>query len=278
MSVMRLPVTALRLVFATGYVLLCAFGAGLLMYPAQRSEADRYVSLFFGVLLALIGVAGLVLVLFIPVFDRCRPGPVPATAPSDNLAMFFRRGPFMVVTSVVFCLAFAVWAGTLAVVLHRHGYVVWASMLAVLALVLLWPVAAVQTGRIKPGGLWLTPVGLEYRKEAVSWTLAWSDVDRIDREESAVQVSALPYASGTGVAAVQPVVLALRPGMRAEVRRTVRWIWSRECRVPPGRVYIDCFDLAGGPQLIMETIECHLSHLRLRDQLGTEWSLPRTAT
>ena len=91
--------TALRLVFAAAYVLFCAFGAGFLMYPAQRSEADRCVSLFFGVLLALIGVAGLVLVLFIPVFDRCRPGPVPATAPSGNPAMFFRRSPFMVVTS-----------------------------------------------------------------------------------------------------------------------------------------------------------------------------------
>jgi hypothetical protein len=104
---MRLPVAAVRLAFATGYVLLCALGAGLLMYPAQRSEADRYVSLFFGVLLALIGVGGLVLVLFIPLFDRCRPGPVLATAPSGNPARFFRRSPFMVVTSVVFCLAFA---------------------------------------------------------------------------------------------------------------------------------------------------------------------------
>jgi len=170
---MGLPVTALRLVFAAAYVLFCAFGAGLLMYPAQRSEADRYVSLLFGVLLALIGVAGLVLVLFIPVFDRCRPGPVPATAPSGNPAMFFRRSPFMVVSSVVFCLAFAVWAGTLAVVLH--GHVVWASVPAVLAGVLLWPVAVVLTGKIKPGGLWLTPVGLEYRNEAVSWTLAHGD-------------------------------------------------------------------------------------------------------
>ena len=269
---------ALRLAFATGYVLLCALGAGLLMYPAQRSEADRYVSLFFGVLLALIGVGGLVLVLFIPLFDRCRPGPVLATAPSGNPAMFFRRSPFMVVTSVVFCLAFAVWAGTLAVVLHGHGYVVWASVHAVLAGVLLWPVAVVLTGKIKSGGLSLPPVGLEYRKEAVSWTLAWSDVDRIDRAESGVQAGALPYASGTGVATVQPVVLALRPEARAEVRRTVWWIWSRECRVPPGRVCIDCVDLAGGPRLITGAIERHLSAPSFREQLGTEWTLPRTVT
>jgi len=274
---MRLPATALRLVFATGYVLLGALGAGLMMYPSQRSEADRYVSLFLGVLLALIGVGGLVLVLFIPLFDRCRPGPVLATAPSNNPAMFFRRSPFMVVTSVVFCLASAVWAGTLAVVLHGHGNVVWASVPALLAGVLLWPVAVVLIGKIKPGGLWLTPVGLEYRKEAVSWTLPWPDVDRIDPAEPGVQTGALPYASGTKVAAVQPLVLALRLEVLAEVRRTVWWIWSRECRVPPGWVCIDCFDLAGGRQLITETIERHLSYPRLREQLGTEWSLPRTA-
>ena len=185
-------------------------------------------------------------------------------------------------TSVVFCLALAVWAGTLAVVLHEHGYVVGASVPAVLAGVLLWPVAVVLTGKIKPGGLWLTPVGLEYRKEAVSWTLAWSDVDRIDRAESGVPAGALPYASGTGVAAVQPVVLALRPGVlpvvRAEVRCTAWWIWSRECRVPPGRMCIDCVDLAGGPRLITGAIERHLSDPRFREQLGTEWTLPRTAT
>lgn len=210
---MRLPATALRLVFATGYVLLGALGAGLMMYPSQRSEADRYVSLFLGVLLALIG----------------------------------------------------------------HGHVVWASVPALLAGVLLWPVAVVLIGKIKPGGLWLTPVGLEYRKEAVSWTLPWPDVDRIDPAEPGVQTGALPYASGTKVAAVQPLVLALRLEVLAEVRRTVWWIWSRECRVPPGRVCIDCFDLAGGRQLITETIERHLSYPRLREQLGTEWSLPRTA-
>ena len=232
---MRLPVTALRLVFATGYVLLCAFGAGLLMYPAQRSEADRYVSLFFGVLLALIGVAGLVLVLFIPVFDRCRPGPVPATAPSDNLAMFFRRGPFMVVTSVVFCLAFAVWAGTLAVVLHRHGYVVWASMLASLfALVLLWPVAAVQTGRIKPGGLWLTPVGLEYRKEAVELDsgLVGRGPDRPGRVGGAGERAALRVRDGGSGRAARGARASPRHARGGAAHRAVGWIWSRECRAP----------------------------------------------
>ena len=137
------------------------------------------------------------MVLFVPLFDRCRPGPVLSTAPTGAPAMFFRRSPFMTVVSVVFCLAFAVWAGALAVVLYGHGHGVWASVPAPLAGVLLWPVAVLLTGRIKPGGLWLTPVGLEYRKEAVSWTLPWPDVDRIDPAEPGVQTGALPYASGS---------------------------------------------------------------------------------
>ena len=111
----------------------------------------------------------------------------------------------MVVTSVVFCLAFrAVWAGTLAVVLYGHGHGVWASVLVALAVVFLWAVAVVPSGRCKPGGLWLTPDGLEYRKEAVSWTLAWSDLDGIDPAESGVQTGVLPHASGLKVAVVDP--------------------------------------------------------------------------
>jgi hypothetical protein len=42
-------------------------------------------------------------------------------------------------------------------------------------------------------------------------------------------------------------------------------------------VCIDCFDLAGGPRLITATIERHLSDPRFREQLGTEWTFPRTA-
>ena len=115
---------------------------------------------------------------------------------------------------MVFLVFLVGWSGALAIVLYGHGHGVWASLVVPLALVFLWPVAVLPAGRIKPGGLWLTPDGLEYRKEAVSWTLAWSDLDRLDRTGSAVQKGVLPHASGLGVAAVEPLVLALRPGAR----------------------------------------------------------------
>ena len=136
----------------------------------------------------------------------------------------------MTVVSVVFLVFLVGWSGALAIVLYGHGHGVWASLVVALALVFLWPVAVLPAGRIKPGGLWLTPDGLEYRKEAVSWTLAWSDLEGIDRTGSAVQKGVLPHASGLGVAAVEPLVLALRPGARLEVLRSVWWVWSRECR------------------------------------------------
>jgi hypothetical protein len=268
----------MRLVFGIAYVLMGTFGvAALLSVPQAETDADRYLAVFAGGLFALIGIGGLAMVLFVPLFHRYRPGPVLSTAPSGAPAMLFRRSPFMTVVSVVFCLVFALWAGALGVVLYGYGHGVWASLLVALALVLLWPVAVIPTGKIKPGGLWLTPVGLEYRKDAVSWTSAWSDLDGLDRTASAVQKGVLPYASGLGVAAVEPLVLALRLGARLEVRRSVWWVWSRECRVAPGTVCIDCFDLAGGSALVAETIERYRTYPRTRDQLGTEWSLPRRA-
>jgi hypothetical protein len=269
----------MRLVFGIGYVLMGAFGViALGSVPQAETDADRYLAFFAGAGFAMIGLGGLVLILFIPLFDRLRPGPVLSTAPSGSAATFFRRSPFITVATVVFCLAFALWAGALAVVLYGYGHGVWASLLAVLALVLIWPVAVVPTGKIKAGGLWLTPVGLEYRRDAVSWTVPWADLDRVDRAESTVQRGVLPYASGRGVVAVQPLVLVLRLDASPEVRRSVRWIWSRECRVRPGRVCVDCFDLAGGSALIAETIERYRAYPRSREQLGTQWSLPRPAT
>jgi hypothetical protein len=76
--------------------------------------------------------------------------------------------------------------------------------------------------------------------------------------------------------AVEPLALVLRHGARHEVRRTVRrMMWNRECRVVPGVVSVDCFDVAGGRSPIAEMIEQYLHHPWSRKHLGTGWSLPR---
>jgi hypothetical protein len=85
----------------------------------------------------------------------------------------------------------------------------------------------------------------------------------------------LPYAVGLGVAAVEPLVLNLDVGVCLAPRRTAWWVWSSECRIPRGMVCIDCFDLAGGRSVIADMIERSLAYPRSREQLGTQWSVPR---
>jgi hypothetical protein len=268
----------LRLLFASGYALLGLIGLSGLVWPSDRSTADWYVGVFFGSLLLPIGVGGLVLLLFISLFDRVRPGPVVDTAPSGAAAMFFRRSSFMVVLNVLIPLGLAVWLGALGYVLHTNGHDVWAAVVALCALYLLWPVAVACLGRVRPGGLWLTPLGLEYRRDAAGWTLAWSELDGVEpRPEEWTVIGVLPRTGGRPVP-VEPVVLRLGLGVRVAVQRTVRFMWNYECRMPDDLVCVDCFDLAGGSVLIARTIERCLTDPRFREQLGSEWSLPRRPT
>lgn len=267
-----------RLVLGVVYAAMGTFGVAMLLsLPHADTAQDRYIAFFAGTAFTSIAVGGLAMVLIPPLLGRHRPEPALGTAPSGAPATFFRRSPLMMVMSTLFTSAFAAWLGGLAVVLHGYGHGVWALLLAACALVLLWPIAVLLTGKVKPGGLWLTPVGLEYRKEAVSWTLPWSELVGVDRTGFEATKAVLPYASGRGVAAVQPLVLDLATGARPEVRHTTWWVWSRECRVPPGLMCIDYVDLAGGRPLLAQTIERYLVRPGSREQLGTEWSLQRHA-
>ena len=257
------------------YAVLGAAGVGMLLLGGPwRSEADRYVALFFGSVLTLIGVCGLALVLFIALFPRFPTGPVLTVAPSGAPATLFRRSPFMPVLSVVILLGLGGELAAIALVVYRFGYVVWAALLAVGALVLLRPLVAVVEGRVEVGGLWLTGAGLEYRRDAVGWTLQWSDL-RAAQDVTTVS-AALPFQAGPGrTAAVRPVLLALTVGGRVAVHRTTRRSWNREVPAPRGGTVVDCFDLAGGHELITETIERYRLFPELREQLGTAASTPR---
>ena len=185
------------------------------------SEASRYTAIFIASVLAMVSFSGLATIVFMSLFARFRAGPALEAAPSGAPATFFPRSPFMTVMSVVFLVFLVGWSGALAIVLYGHGHGGWASLVVALALVFLWPVAVLLTGQIKSGGLWLTPDGLEYRKEAVSWTLAWSDLDGVDRTRSAVQKGVLPHASGLGVVAVvgpADALAAAEMATRADLR------------------------------------------------------------
>jgi hypothetical protein len=236
-----------RLLLAGTYIGLGMIGVLLL------SLLDRPDATLYGSLLVLIAVGGLAMVGHPVWFDRHRPGPELATAPSGAPALYFRRSPFIVTLSVLFCVAFAGWLGAAAVLLYRGGHVGWGSSLVALALLVLWPVGVAALGRIGPGGLWLTPSGVQHRNEALSWAVPWSDV--ID------------------VVAGEPVLLRLRVGARPATRRTVRWVWNRVPRTPEGSVGIPTAYLAGGAELVVAVLADQLTHPRQRELLGTAESL-----
>jgi hypothetical protein len=154
--------TALRVLFGLGYAVMGTFcAAGLLSQPGP----DRHGTIAIASFITAISFEGLVLILFILVFPRFRPGAALGTAPSGLPAVVFRRLPVMMLVSTLFCAFLVGWSGWLASVLHENGHEVWASLSVAFALLMLWPLAVLVSGRIEPGGLWLTPIGLEYRNE-----------------------------------------------------------------------------------------------------------------
>jgi hypothetical protein len=267
----------LQLLFGVGYVVIGAIGVALLQFRPSGPEAGtgRWFVLFPGMLLVLVAAGGLVLVAFVVLFARFRPGPVVGTAPSGAPATFFRRSAFLPVMSVVMTVALASLLGAVAVVAHAHAHDVAAVLLVFGAVALLaFVVVPVVAGRIAIGGLWLTPAGVEYRRDAAGWALSWSELQHVEhRPQQWTVVGALPSTGGR-VVPVEPVVLRLALGVRVPVHRTVRGMWNRECRMPQDMVCIDCFDLAGGAPMIAEAIDHYLLFPELRDHLGTAASMP----
>lgn len=222
-----------RWVLVGGYASLVLLGVAAAGWWRSPAGAPA------GVLLLGIGVAGLYLALVLPRAGRRRPPVDVGVAPSGLPATFLPRRADVVVASVVVTLALAGWSGWVAWLLAAHGRPGWAVAAAASAVVLLVPCAAAATGRVSPGGLWLTAAGVEHRRETTTWAVRWSDVQRVHPEPAG-------YAAESGLVPVEPVVLRLRPGVRPEVRRTARWAWkNRSAAAPPGAVRIDTFGLAG---------------------------------
>ena len=255
-----------RIGWGVGYALMAAFGV------VGTYVAAGTVAALPAALLALIGAGGLAMVSFIRWFDRHRPAPVLAVAPSGAQGTFFRRSRFMIGFSVLCTLGLAGWTGALAAALFRLGHDVTAIAVTTLTVLLLWPPAMAALGKVKPGGLWLTPFGLEHRQESTSWAVSWADLAAVERHPTQRVV---PPAAGLGAAAIQPVRLDLQAGGYPAVKRTTRWVWDREIREGRGALVVDAYDLAGGPAMIATAIEHYLAYPRLRGHLGTVRSLPR---
>jgi hypothetical protein len=224
-----------------------ALGAALLWQWGHPSV------LFFGVLLLIVAVSGAAWLLLGAWFERHRPDPTLATAPSGAAATFFPRSRFVIVMGVLLSSALGGWLLAVAAAAYLGGHPGWALVALVLALASFSPVAVAAAGKIRAGGLWLTRSGIEYRNEATSWSVPWSGVRHVVAEE--------------------PVRLRLEHGSAPAVRRSVRWIWNREPVAPEGSVGIDTSFLAGGAPRVLAVLAHYLDDPPRREQLGTPDSL-----
>ena len=226
--------------YGLGYLLLAALGAGLVGYTG-----DRLLGLLFGLLLLIVAAAGLVLVGFDTWYVRHRPGVTVATAPSGVPATAFPRSPVPTAMSVVVPVLLALWALAGSLLADDVAARV---VLLLLAAGLATPLVAVVRGRVVPGGLYLTPTGVEQRKEAVSWSIPWDDLD--------------------GVVPGEPLALSLRAPAPERTVRT-RLLWQREPRGLPGVVAVDSRYLAADPVVVAAVVGRCLADPAARARMGT---------
>lgn len=231
------------------YLALAALGALLLAYA--DGEALAVLS---GLLLLLLAGAGGVLVAFDWWSPAHRAGVALATAPSGQPATAFVRSPVPTVMSTLLPSLLAAWAA-LGVVLA--GSPAARVVLAAVALLLLWPVVPVVRGRIAPGGLYLTPTGIEQRKEAVTWSVSWAQV--------------------SGAVPGEPLAVTLN-GPAPAPAATTRVLWRREPDSPPGVLAVDSRYLAADPTVIAAVVTRCVAQPDLRARLGTPESVREVAT
>lgn len=264
---------AVRLLFGAVYLLLGCAGVGGLVSlsgPRRPPWPDWYWQLLLALFLITVAVTGLVVLVVAPCVQRHRTGPVLGAAPSGLPATGFPRSPFSVVIHVTALVAGFGLLVLLACGMWRLGQYGGAWLAAGLAAGAGWMVVRVMIGRVRPGGLWLTRRGVEYRKDALRWSVPWSAVAGVAAAPQAVSFwddpRELLYPS-------DPVMVRLRPDTAATVMGP-RWAQRQS---PPDSLRIDSYHLAGGTSLITEMIEECLTHPRVREHLGTVHSLPRRA-
>ena len=249
------------LLIAAGYGALGALGVfGVL-------AGGGAPAVLIGGLLALIGTGGLGVVAFALWRGRYRLEPGVGIAPSGAPATFFRRSRFMIVWRLLFGYALAALALVGTGMLYRWGYFGWALLVGLIGLLVLYPVVVMVTGPIRPGGLWLTPSGVEYREPAVSWAVSWSELVAV-RPGTAPTCSADRPAKSAWLycytQADNAVVLVLNTGVRPVVSRRMRWGGE----IPgDGALYIDSYQLAGDAPMITKMIGRCLAHPTLREEL-----------
>lgn len=184
-----------------------------------------------------------------------RPGARIGVGPDGLTATVVPRARWHVPHLVTALLIVVAWPAASAVVaMADHQAVLAVFLLAVAGYPAsyLWPLLR---GRVKAGGVYLTPEGITHVRHGGWWRVGWEDV-----------VAALPG---------EPMAVVLRDGSRPEHgRRTRHPGWKGMSRSPaPNILGVETRYLALDPTNLAELITMCNAHLSWRNQLGTAESV-----
>jgi hypothetical protein len=242
---------------ALGFALALLVSAFVTLVGVGGAIAGADDSPGTAVFLGFVGAVG-VLMLVSFALEALRRGRRPfghvGTSPDGERATVLPFSGAALASPVVMMVLVLVAGAVGAVVAQGDGSTPWVVIcvvLAVGALALLLPVIG---GRVRAGGVYLTPQGIEHRRLGTSWRLPWDDVE--------------------GVVPQEPVPVLPRPGVRVVRARTAPYAWNGDVRTSDERVLgIETRHLSVDEKTLAFLVASYQQHPELRDQLGTPASL-----
>lgn len=144
--------------------------------------------------------------------ERNRPGPHFGRAPDGEPATVVERPNWNLPLCGIWLILWASWAAVSAVVFAARQH--WVGVVLMVPLVgsFLWPLRALCAGRVSPGGVYLTPEHLQYRKHGGWWRVRWADVSRAGEDVN----WDVPY---------ERIRVSVRYGTEIDKGRTCAWPW-----------------------------------------------------
>jgi hypothetical protein len=230
-------------------VLLTLIGVG---GAAAGADDHPGTAVFLGYVGA-VGVVGIVAVLAEVAALSRRPVARLATTAGGERATYLPYGVSLLVGPVGALVA-AVGAGVAgAVVAGRNGSTGGLVVAVVVGLAALGWLLPVLLGRVRTGGVWVSPSGVEQARFGSRWRVGWDDVE--------------------GVVPQEPLAIVLRPGARVSRERTSPWGWNGDVRAGANLLGISTRHLSVDERALAFLLATSLERPVQRDDLGTPVSL-----
>lgn len=225
---------------------------GIYGFVASVRDAQGGAAVIFGFIGA-IGIIGLPALVLEVLWRRSRPWVSVGQGSDGQPATTALFAPWTVVIGVAAIAAFVAAAIAIAVLAVRDANWLFGPLFAALGLWLGSYLIPVVSGRVTPGGVYLTPSGIEHRRYGTWWRVAWEDI--------------------IGAAPNEPVGILMTDGARPARGRTTPWGWRGDVKfpagVPAGLLGIQTRYLSVDHTLLARIITNCIEQPELRQELGT---------